>query len=404
MTSLLKISSLFLGISFSLRLHSPIAFGLCVLSATLLIFFEKKSDMTFYAREVFSNKAFPFVVVLIIFFSLSSFLSGDMSRSFPVIIYLFSFMFISFILYCFFKNNYNLFLITNNFFLISIFFSSFLVASYNLSEFFFENNGMAHEVKKYKGYANLLIICALLSVFIEKNFDKKKIFISYFTVPLIIPIAYLSNCNSAILGVFIGVLSVVYTELLKLLKIKNKTSVTILIFFIFSSIFLNFISKQYEENKPNEIEFLVPVNIIDAHRQIIWGFSLSNFKDNKLLGIGPDTSNFIEGSQNVIGHPDTGTMHFIPSHPHNFLIELLLETGFMGLVSFLILIIYTNSLFIKKASGFNQKFLIFFNGYFWGASLVNFSFWAAWWQGSYYLLLVIIFVTIFNDNMKKSKF
>ena len=113
MTSLLKISSLFLGISFSLRLHSPIAFGLCVLSATLLIFFEKKSDMTFYAREVFSNKAFPFVVVLIIFFSLSSFLSGDMSRSFPVIIYLFSFMFILFILYCFFKNNYNLFLSCN---------------------------------------------------------------------------------------------------------------------------------------------------------------------------------------------------------------------------------------------------------------------------------------------------
>ena len=42
MTQLLKISCVLLGISFSLRLHTPIAFGLCVLFSFLIIIFEKR--------------------------------------------------------------------------------------------------------------------------------------------------------------------------------------------------------------------------------------------------------------------------------------------------------------------------------------------------------------------------
>ena len=60
------------------------------------------------------------------------------------------------------------------------------------------------------------------------------------------------------------------------------------------------------------------------------GFSINKFKEKILLGYGPDTSNFIDGSQETIGSVHTGTMNFIPSHPHNFLIELLLEVGIIG--------------------------------------------------------------------------
>ena len=44
-----------------------------------------------------------------------------------------------------------------------------------------------------------------------------------------------------------------------------------------------------------------------------------------------DSSNFIEGSQKIIGHELTGNMPFIPSHPHNFLLELILEVGILEL-------------------------------------------------------------------------
>ena len=80
----------------------------------------------------------------------------------------------------------------------------------------------------------------------------------------------------------------------------------------------------------------IPTELIDTHRQYIWGFSLNKFFNKPLLGYGPDTSNFIEGSQEIIGSNYTGTMPYIPSHPHNFIIEILLDTGLIGLLSFTI--------------------------------------------------------------------
>ena len=38
----------------------------------------------------------------------------------------------------------------------------------------------------------------------------------------------------------------------------------------------------------------IPTELIDTHRQYIWGFSLNKFFNKPLLGYGPDTSNFIE--------------------------------------------------------------------------------------------------------------
>ena len=42
-------------------------------------------------------------------------------------------------------------------------------------------------------------------------------------------------------------------------------------------------------------------------------------------------------------------MTFIPSHPHNFLIELLLETGVLGTFSFIIFILILNYKLIQLA-------------------------------------------------------
>ena len=88
--------------------------------------------------------------------------------------------------------------------------------------------------------------------------------------------------------------------------------------------------------------------MIDAHRQFIWGFSLNKFKNNPLLGYGPDTSNFINDSQKIIGHEETGDMTFIPSHPHNFFIEILLRTwNFRNFFLYTFYIIYKLSNFTK---------------------------------------------------------
>ena len=51
---------------------------------------------------------------------------------------------------------------------------------------------------------------------------------------------------------------------------------------------------------------------------------------------------------------------------------------------------------------FIEIFFIFFNGYFWGSSLVNFSFWLGWWQGSYFFLLSLIAAKIYQHKNMKS--
>ena len=144
--------------------------------------------------------------------------------------------------------------------------------------------------------------------------------------------------------------------------------------------------------------------MIDAHRQFIWGFSLSKFKNNTLLGYGADTSNFINDSQKIIGHRATGDMTFIPSHPHNFLIEILLELGILGTFSFILFILLINYHIFLKANYKEKFYLIFFNGYFWGSSLVNFSFWLGWWQGSYFFILSLIATKIFLKKKKNFKY
>ena len=93
-------------------------------------------------------------------------------------------------------------------------------------------------------------------------------------------------------------------------------------------------------------------------------------------------------------------MKFIPSHPHNFVIELLLETGLIGTISFIMFIIMLNYKIFNKANHRQKKFFNFFNGYFWGASLVNFSFWQAWWQSSYFFLLFLMAIKIIEFSNK----
>ncbi|MDC3091059.1 O-antigen ligase family protein [Rickettsiales bacterium] len=416
MTQLLKISCVLLGISFSLRLHTPIAFGLCVLIPVLIIFFEKRKRINEWVLKAKETKLIFFLLPLVISFGLSSLNSIEISRSFPVIFYLFTYMFFSYILFFFFKENKEALTITSVFIIISVCFSTILVTAYNCFEYFsipewyINSKGnitsgeelWSGEVRRFKGFSNLLVLLICLCPFFEKIISNKKIFISYFIFPLIIPIIYLGNVNSAALGLLSGTILIsIYRLLMFSERPKKKLTIIATLSLLTLSFILNVLVKQYESSPIAKINFIIPTSIVDAHRQIIWGFSLSKYKNKPLLGIGPDSSNFMKGSQENIGHPSTGDMNYIPSHPHNFFIELLLETGLLGILTFSSLIIYVNYYIAKRYSRLSSGYLIFFNGYFWGSSLVNFSFWASWWQGSYFLILAIIFSAMYNEKERR---
>jgi len=206
----------------------------------------------------------------------------------------------------------------------------------------------------------------------------------------------MTGSASSILGILFGTffctVYLFFRRYVNSLVVKN-----FLIFFSFaalivsSNIFLKNLPNKFDINSMTNFQFKIPINLIDVHRQIIWGFTFNKFQEKPLFGYGPDSSNFIDGSQKDIGIKMTGDMNFIPSHPHNFFLELLLETGLVGTIIFIIVLIYTNFRVYKINNSENFTiFLIFFNAYFWGSSLVNFSFWLGWWQGSYYLLLGLL--------------
>ena len=208
------------------------------------------------------------------------------------------------------------------------------------------------EIKRFKGYLNILTILIIILPFIKKT---KMNLVSYL---FLIPNLWLSNCNSAILGVLIALIALSFFYIYQnIFRFKILFYALIFIAVTLSSKILLNLPENLDEESIQTQKFIVPTFLVDAHRQYIWSFSLKKISEKPLLGYGPDTSNFIEGSQEIIGSKYTGTMPYIPSHPHNFLLEIILDTGIIGLVGFIIFIFYYNYQIFRKFND-NGKFLL----------------------------------------------
>ena len=72
--------------------------------------------------------------------------------------------------------------------------------------------------------------------------------------------------------------------------------------FILASVFVaykifEYLPDKFDDNSIQSQKFTISEKIIDVHRQFIWGFSLSEIIEKPFTGHGPDSSNFIDGSQ-----------------------------------------------------------------------------------------------------------
>tara|TARA_B100000029_G_scaffold515405_1_gene622250 strand:+ start:802 stop:2028 length:1227 start_codon:yes stop_codon:yes gene_type:complete len=400
------ISSFLVGFSYSFLLYNKIAFGISMILGTVLLMIHKKS---FTLRVFEHKKELNLVLVfLIISFFISCVLSIKIERSVPVIIYFFIFLLLSSNLSRCFNLDEKIFKRTLFFLSISAIINLLYVLIYNLyhsgiltGDFFeinfsdTEGEFFLYEIKKFKGYMNIFSVLVLLIPFFRNS-------LNYFVLILfLLPTLILSNSNSPILGIILGLVLCGFLFLYKKTK-KPRIFVSgvFILFIILASLIVKNLPSKLESESLMNYDFKIPISIIDAHRQFVWAFSITQIKEKPLFGFGPDTSNFIEGSQEIIGNYYTGTMEFMPSHPHNFIFELILEIGIFGTLIFFIFLILINIRIFKKCNMKQKYVLIFFNGYFWGASLVNFSFWLEWWQGSYFFILAIIYSKINFDKLK----
>ena len=389
---------LLIGFSYTFLLYNKIFFGVSLVLGILSLFFIQKDN--FSLRLKFSdNKINLFFFLTIFFFLISSLISIKPERSILVIIYFVFFTIISLNLFNLLIKSEDSYKKILNFFIISTIINILIIFFYNIYESeILLGNLKIYGIKKYKGILSIISILVLLLFF----FKKSKLFL----IPLVclIPSLYLSDSSAPILGFLIGIFALIFFKVIAKIKLtKIKVFIISIIFISIVGSFVKELPNKFDQNSIDNQNFTIPISLLDAHRQFIWGFSLSKFIEKPFFGFGPDTSNFIEEGQKQIGSKFTGTMNFIPSHPHNFFIELLLETGLAGTLSFLMFIIILNYKILKRANSYQKSFLIFFNGYFWGASLVNFSYWQAWWQCSYFLILSFITAHIFHTSSKVLK-
>jgi O-antigen ligase len=144
----------------------------------------------------------------------------------------------------------------------------------------------------------------------------------------------------------------------------------------------------------------LPEWLVDPHRQQIWRFAFERFLESPLVGNGMDQLNNIPGAHDpAFGLPKNAAL--VPSHPHNWLLEVLSEAGLVGLLPMIGVICM---IFWQKALAYVQKgdvqalaLCAVLSG-FWSSALFNFSIWAAWWLLTLFTVYAII--SIFRETSR----
>ena len=131
----------------------------------------------------------------------------------------------------------------------------------------------------------------------------------------------------------------------------------------------------------------LPTWLVDFQRQTIWRFTLDLGSDAPWFGRGINIINFLPGADAPM---PGGGLTMIPGHPHNWLIEVFAETGLIGVLG-LVLVVAALAVrlgrdYLRRRDDAVSAALMVHVGY-WASGLFSFSFWSAWWQVSYLLLM-----------------
>lgn len=133
----------------------------------------------------------------------------------------------------------------------------------------------------------------------------------------------------------------------------------------------------------------LPVWLVDLQRQNIWAFIIERIPDAPWIGRGLNAIAHIPGADHLVpGMPAA----FPPTHPHNWVLEVVAEAGILGFVAPLALVFGLTVAQIRAiVAGAGARriarlgvFLVF-----WGIACFNFSIWAPWWEASFLFLVLI---------------
>ena len=219
----------------------------------------------------------------------------------------------------------------------------------------------------------------------------------YAFVPLAVILMVQTSNRAALAGVVVMAILLA----VRVLTVRNKYFVSILLLAVtFSIAAVSWVVFKEVENakhmgdvaRANVGHLYLPEWLIDDHRQYIWKFAFERFLENPLLGNGIDQINKLPRAGDRIPYMD-GYAPWIPSHPHNWAIEVLAETGVVGFVPLVVALAITAwGVFRRYQINHDESVfaLIVFMSGFWLSALFNFSFWATWWQLTFVVLFALL--------------
>lgn len=146
----------------------------------------------------------------------------------------------------------------------------------------------------------------------------------------------------------------------------------------------------------SELAF-IPVWLVDLHRQLIWMFSFDLIQHSPWVGFGLNASNYHPMAElplrEYMAQKDLVLGYFpnvqaLPSHPHNWMVEILLDGGVIAVLPFIVMVCWIFLRAIRHyfaAPSFTILGFVAVNAVYWGTGLFNFSYWSMWWQVSYFV-------------------
>ncbi len=130
----------------------------------------------------------------------------------------------------------------------------------------------------------------------------------------------------------------------------------------------------------NAEELWLPTSLVDWHRQTIWKYVWHQGTDHRWFGTGANAIDKLPSSKKTIGESNN---HYVPLHPHNWLVEVVVETGFVGAAAVILgvlIFIYRRAREFHATGDVAILTMLSLWAIYWTAGLFNFSFWSAWWQ------------------------
>ncbi len=209
---------------------------------------------------------------------------------------------------------------------------------------------------------------------------------------------YISDSLAAFVGFAISGLVFITTKSWPFNNPKIISAILLISSVLFISEIYIMQPKELAENQAK----LLPVSA--KHRLFIWKFTFEKIAEKPFVGYGFNSSKKIKITEkDFIDYKDE-KLNPLPLHPHNNLLQILLETGIVGLIFYLALAVKCLNnwnLYFKKATTSNIL-NIRAAGYacfstFFIISMISFNIWQSWWL-SCYLWLATLFCMLISDK------